>query len=126
MTTIRCATPDGGRASRGREACVTISNGNLKRVCLHPLLRDKRIFQESPRRVTMKTRLLLAALIATSFAFAPAAMAEDTMSKPAMSNDKMDHMDKKDSMSKSKPKKSGMKKDGMSKDHMMSDDKMKN
>ena len=71
----------------------------------------------------MKTRFLLAATIAASFAFAPAAFAEDTMSKPAMAKDKMDKMDKKDSMSKSsdKMKKTdGMmdKKDSMSKDDM--------
>jgi len=69
----------------------------------------------------MKTRFLLAAMIATGLAFAPAAFAEDAM-KPAMSKDTK--MDKKtDAMSKEsdKMKKTdGMmdKKDNMSKDNM--------
>jgi len=71
----------------------------------------------------MKTRFLLAAMIATGLAVAPTAFAQDTM-KPAMSKDKMDNMDKKtDAMSKEsdKMKKTdGMmdKKDSMSKDNM--------
>ena len=57
----------------------------------------------------MKTRFLLAAMIATGFALAPTAFAQDAM-KPAMSKDKMDKktdgmMDKKDSMSKDNMKK---------------------
>jgi len=58
----------------------------------------------------MKTRFLLAAMIATGLAVAPTAFAQDTM-KPAMSKDKMDNMDKKTD---------GMmdKKDSMSKDNM--------
>ena len=74
----------------------------------------------------MKSRLLLAAAIATGLALAPAAFAEDSMSKPGMSKDKMeksDKMEKKDGMSKSSDnmkKTGGMmdKKDTMSKDDM--------
>ena len=78
----------------------------------------------------MKTRLLVAATIATGLAFAPAAFAEDAMSKPGMAKDsKMDKMDKKtDSMSKESDKmqkaggmmdrKDTMAKDSMSKDGM--------
>ena len=41
----------------------------------------------------MKTRLLLAAMIATGLAFAPAAFAADDMSKAGMSKDKMEKKD---------------------------------
>ena len=71
----------------------------------------------------MKTRLLLAATIATGLAFAPAAFAADDMSKPGMSSDKMDK--KTDAMSKGydkmktndamMDKKDSMAKDGMKK-----------
>ena len=81
----------------------------------------------------MKTRLLIAATIATGLAFAPAAFAEDAMSKPGMAKDsKMGTMDKKaDTMSKGSDKMQktdGMmdKKDTMSKDGMMKKDGMKN
>ena len=74
----------------------------------------------------MKT--LFAAMLATGFAFAPAAFAEDAM-KPAMKDSKMEKtekMDKKtDTMSKTSDK---MKKsDGMmdKKDTMMKKDEMK-
>jgi pentapeptide MXKDX repeat protein len=66
----------------------------------------------------MKTRLLLAATIATGLAFAPTAFAADDMSKPGMSKDKME---KTDAMSKDKMKKTDAmmdKKDGMAKDDM--------
>jgi len=72
----------------------------------------------------MKTRFLLAAMIATGLAVAPTAFAQDAM-KPAMAKDKKDTMDNKktDAMSKEsdKMKKTdGMmdKKDSMSKDNM--------
>jgi len=67
----------------------------------------------------MKTRLLLAATIATGFAFAPAAFAADDMNKPGMSSDKMDK--KTDAMSKDKMKTNDAmmdKKDSMAKDGM--------
>ena len=77
----------------------------------------------------MKT--LVAAMLATTLAFAPAAFAEDAM-KPAMKDSKMekDKMDKKtDAMSDSsdKMKKTGGmmdKKDSMTKDGMMKKDGM--
>jgi len=61
----------------------------------------------------MKTRILLAATIATGLVLAPAAFAMDDMSK--------DKMDKKETMSKSDgmmDKKDSMAKDTMSKDKM--------
>jgi len=68
----------------------------------------------------MKTRYLLAAMIATGLAIAPAAFAADDMSKSGMAKDKMDK--KTDAMSKeSDMKKAGGmmdKKDSMSKDGM--------
>jgi pentapeptide MXKDX repeat protein len=73
----------------------------------------------------MKTRFLLAALIAAGLASAPAAFAADDMSKAGMAKDKME---KKDTMSKPSDKmkttggmmdkKDSMSKDGMSKDGM--------
>jgi pentapeptide MXKDX repeat protein len=71
----------------------------------------------------MKTRLLLAATIATGIAAAPAAFAADDMKKSGMSKDKMEKMEKKDGMTMSSDnmKKTGdmmHKKDGMAKDGM--------
>ena len=72
----------------------------------------------------MKTRYLLAAMLATGLAIAPAAFAADDMSKSGMAKDKMDKMDKKtDAMSKGSDhmsKTGGMmdKKDSMAKDGM--------
>ena len=72
----------------------------------------------------MKTRLMLAAMIATGLVVTPAAFAQDGMTKTEMSKDKMEKkMDKKKKMSKSSGKmmKSGGmmdKKDTMSKDDM--------
>jgi pentapeptide MXKDX repeat protein len=68
----------------------------------------------------MKTRLLLAALVATGLAAAPAAFAADDMHKGGMAKDKME---KKESMSKSSDKMKKTdgkmdKKDNMSKDGM--------
>jgi pentapeptide MXKDX repeat protein len=68
--------------------------------------------------MTMKTRLLLAAAIASSLALAPAAFAMDDMHKEGMSKGKME---KKKAMAKHKMKKSDgmmMKKDEVKKDEM--------
>jgi pentapeptide MXKDX repeat protein len=67
----------------------------------------------------MKTRILLAATIATGLVLAPAAFAMDDMSKDKM--DKKETMSKPDGMKKSDgmmDKKDSMAKDTMSKDKM--------
>jgi len=70
----------------------------------------------------MKKQFLLATMIATGLALAPAAFAEDAM-KPAATKSSMDKMDKK--KSDAMDKKSGMKKsDGMMKSDAMKKDGM--
>jgi pentapeptide MXKDX repeat protein len=96
---------------------VKVSNKILKRTCSRHLLAGDRNLTFTPWRTTMKTRFLLAALITTGLASAPA-FAMDDMSKDKMAKEKMEKKDKMSKTSKMKKTDSMDKKDSMSNDGM--------